>query len=713
MTDRNPRSQRASRILVVAPGEARIADLRERLSGMGHAACAAVPVGERGPDAVARAVDKAAATRPDLAVIDLGHDGDSAASIAAAEQLRDRFDVRAVYLTDTAEGPQLERARMTDPLGYVLKPVDERQLRLTIDAALSVCRHERRTSELLDKAHLMEAIFSSLSDGIVVTSTDGDFLFVNSAAQEIVGMGPTDTAPDQWAETYGTFYPDETTPCPSDRLPLVRAMGGEVVDHEELFIRNAERPNGVAVSVSARPLLDSANRPYGGVIVLRDITELKQKDTKLRRTIAELEDQTRLMETIFNSISDGVVVADGQGRFTLFNPSAERMIGIGMTAGGPEQWTETYGIFYLDQVTPVPTEQLPLVRAIRGEPSDEMEMFIRNQQKPNGVFISVSGRALVADQGAVRGGVIVFRDVTERVRAEEALARAFDQGRLEVVDTILHNIGNAISSVVTGVGTISDTVRNGALVDRFRGLATALEEHRDDWVSYLRNDPQGQLALPFIMGLAEDFAAQNERLRRTVERVESRVTHIVDIIRTQRSFDYDSMARKDIDLHQTIDDAARMLEDSFVALGIEVRIDCDRAPREIRVQESRLHQVLVNLIKNAIEAIENQQESFPLPAPCIRIDAYASGDSLTIDVIDNGIGIEAERSRRIFAPGYTTKNKGSGLGLHSAASFINGSGGSIQALSDGPGQGTTMRVTLPRSSVAPPGSRAMNRGGER
>ena len=70
-------------------------------------------------------------------------------------------------------------------------------------------------------------------------------------------------------------------------------------------------------------------------------------------------------------------------------------------------------------------------------------MFVRNPEVPEGVFISVSGRPLQDEEGTEKGGVIVFRDVTHRVIAEEALTQAFAQGRLEIVETILHNIGNA------------------------------------------------------------------------------------------------------------------------------------------------------------------------------------------------------------------------------------------------------------------------------
>ena len=186
----------------------------------------------------------------------------------------------------------------------------------------------------------------------------------------------------------------------------------------------------------------------------------------------------------------------------------------------------------------------------------------------------------------------------------------------------------------------------------FSALAAAIEEHRDDWISYLRTDPQGQKVMPFILGLAQDFAAQNAQLTHTVERVESRVSHIVDIIRTQRTIDTGALARKDVNLRKAISDATKLLQDSLGKREVQVHVDCRNAPEEIRIQESKFHQMLVNLIKNAIEAIDDLEKTVGLQAkPHIQIRSYVQEDYLVIDVIDNGIGIEEKRLKIIFAAG--------------------------------------------------------------
>ena len=558
---------------------------------------------------------------------------------------------------------------------------------------------EQANREQQHQAQLLETVFNSISDGVVVADAKGQFTIFNPSAEQIVGIGMLDIPPEQWTNQYGIFFPDQKTHVPTDQLPLVRAIQGHNTDDMELFIRNEQKPDGVYISVSGRPLQKDIDGHGGGVIAFHDITARKIAEAKLEQTARKLRNQNELVETAFNNISDGVVIYDLSERSLHLNSSVTQITGIEGVTVPLIEWSRANGVFYPDQKTLIKIREHPLTRILfRGESIDDEDMFIRNEKKPEGVYVRASGRPLYNEDDVVRGAVITFRDITEQMINEEALARAFAQGRLEILDTILHNIGNAINSVTAGIETVRQHLVENPLIHRLCALAEAIKAHRDDWDNYIQNDPQGQQALPFVIALAEDFSQQDAALIKTVNRVKDRADHIADIIRTQETVNGPNMNLKDIDLQHALSMAIKVLQESLDKRGIETVIDCeDTVPKEIRIQESNFHQMMVNLIKNSIEAIDDLAAAGGLNAPPrIHIRVYVRGNTLTIEVEDNGIGIglDVENIRRIFASGYTTKESGSGLGLYSVANFVISSGGQIRALSDGIGKGTTMRIKL-------------------
>ena len=434
------------------------------------------------------------------------------------------------------------------------------------------------------------------------------------------------------------------------------------------------------------------------------LTQVREAEGRLGQAAAEMQGRTQLLEAVVNSIGDGVIVVDEKGKSTIVNPSAERILGDRAFDVSAEGWTNHYDIFYPDGETRVPREELPLVRALsRDESIDDQDLFVRCGHRPDGVYLRASARPLWNSAGSVRGGVATFRDVTEQMMAQDALMQAFAQGRLEMVDTILHNIGNAINSVTTGIETVHRTLADDPLLRRLRALADAVGAHRDDWIDYIKNDSQGRKVMPFLIALAEDFASRNEELAKTAGRVKDRANHIADIIRTQDMPGNSKIDRVDVNLRTAFADGVGVLEDSLRKRSVKIEIDCESAPKEIRIQKSRFHQMIVNLTKNAMEAIDDLTASGGLTeTPCIRLRAYVEEDSLKLEVSDNGIGIAGTNPRILFTAGYTTKKSGSGLGLHSTANYVIGMGGQIRPLSEGMGKGTTMLVTLPLSSVTVP-----------
>ncbi|MEU4557815.1 ATP-binding protein [Actinoplanes sp. NPDC023936] len=141
---------------------------------------------------------------------------------------------------------------------------------------------------------------------------------------------------------------------------------------------------------------------------------------ELRAAEAESRRQAGLLGAVVSSISDGVSVVDETGRVLLENPAGKRLMGTPEPSDHPQQWQQHYGVFRPDGITPLPLEEMPLIRALNGESADGVEIVIRNAQRPEGVLISVDGRPLDPSAG-LRGAVAVFRDVTDLRRYETDL----------------------------------------------------------------------------------------------------------------------------------------------------------------------------------------------------------------------------------------------------------------------------------------------------
>lgn len=137
----------------------------------------------------------------------------------------------------------------------------------------------------------LESIINSLAEGVIIADSAGKFIFFNQAAKDILGIGSMDVTAPQWTAIYGCFYPDEKTPYPGEHLPLARAMQGQVIHDELIFIRNDAKPQGIFISVSASPLRNSAGEVSGGTVILRDVSENKRTMVQLRQSEERLQAQ--------------------------------------------------------------------------------------------------------------------------------------------------------------------------------------------------------------------------------------------------------------------------------------------------------------------------------------------------------------------------------------------------------------------------------------
>ncbi|MFB9895619.1 ATP-binding protein [Planobispora takensis] len=144
---------------------------------------------------------------------------------------------------------------------------------------------------------------------------------------------------------------------------------------------------------------------------------------ELRAAEAGARRQSGLLAAVLDSVGDGVGVIDEKGRFLLYNPAAREILGIDHDPYDIEEWQRRYGAFTPDGSAPIPTGELPVMRALTGRKVERASMMIRHPGRPEGAVISVSAQPLDPAAGQA-GAVAVFHDITDRTRADERLAAA-------------------------------------------------------------------------------------------------------------------------------------------------------------------------------------------------------------------------------------------------------------------------------------------------
>jgi PAS domain S-box-containing protein len=182
----------------------------------------------------------------------------------------------------------------------------------------------------------------------------------------------------------------------------------------------------------------------------RELAERLSRDRQQAVALSEQEltKQTMLLQSILDSMAEGVLVTDPPGRVLQCNPAARNVLGAVPAHVAPELWPDIYGLYEPDKLTRIASEQMPLVRALRGEKSDRVEIFVRGGMAPQGQMIAMSGRPLLDASGAIYGAVAVFHDITQHKREEEERIQSLEEQRDTLVREVHHRIKNNLAAVI-------------------------------------------------------------------------------------------------------------------------------------------------------------------------------------------------------------------------------------------------------------------------
>jgi PAS domain S-box-containing protein/putative nucleotidyltransferase with HDIG domain len=277
------------RILVVEDERIVAEDIKLRLNGLAYTVCGIAFSGEE-------AVKKIGEMRPDLVLMDIVLQG-KMNGIEAAEVIRSHFEVPVVYLTAYSDDKTLERAKMTEPFGYLLKPFEDRDLKTTIEMALYKFRMERM---LRESERRYRGVVENAHDAIYIQTANG-FQYVNPAFEKLTGFKKEEICNGKF-NFWNCIHPDDRRVVKEQKN--VRDRGEERSSNFEFRI--IAKNGGVRV-VDANAIDIKEDEEMKEIGILRDVTERFDAEKEKRRGLERLR---RALEATINALTAAVEMRD-------------------------------------------------------------------------------------------------------------------------------------------------------------------------------------------------------------------------------------------------------------------------------------------------------------------------------------------------------------------------------------------------------------------
>ncbi|QDT13565.1 sensor histidine kinase [Planctomycetes bacterium K23_9] len=353
-------------------------------------------------------------------------------------------------------------------------------------------------------------------------------------------------------------------------------------------------------------------------------------------------------------------------------------------------------------------------------PRDVVQQAAHTTSLARNVFVCGAAAALVLMllqlQRIVVGPLTRIREYTERIAENGldaaplevtgndeigALANAFDhmklrltdtQNRLadashaagmsQVADTVIHNVGNVLTNVNSLIETSVDRV-NGLRITPLDKLATRLRQDKNREALF-------EATPDYLQRLAAELGNDQVKLSELLATLNDNVQHIHSIIRDQRRHTVKSLDKKRLMMRGIVDEAIGCCQAKLSQDQIQVQFSSGD-DYEVFSDRSLLLQIIINLIGNAGNAMSENACVNPL----LEIELAGNAAYVRLYVRDHGCGMTAETIAKVFDAHFTTRESGTGLGLHFCAITLKRLGGTISAQSEGLGKGSTFSVEFP------------------
>lgn len=497
--------------------------------------------------------------------------------------------------------------------------------------------------KLKESEERFKAVAETASDAIVSAAIDGRIIFWNKGAEKMFGYDSQ--------EMIGTFLTKIMSQDYQSKhlagLERLRA-GGQPRLMGKTYEVEGVRKNGQRFPLELSLARWSVGQDTFYTGILRDISERKENDRRLKKAKEELEERYKELaitgardEAVLSSIADGLVTTDKDMRVIYLNKSGEIMSGWSAAEALGKVWPELI-ILKSEKEEKVSLAESPVGRAIREETTVNATYFYT---KKDGTRFPVAITASpIILKGEVLGAVIVFRDVTRE--------RDIDRAKSEFVSVASHQL----KTPLTAIGWIAERL----LANKAGKLAKKPKEY------------------------VNDIYQSNKRMIRLVN----------DLLSVSRLEEGKiKIEPKPLRLEEIITSLVKEQKDFIDKCRCQVVFEKPKEPLPLVVaDESLLRQIVHNLLSNAIR--------YSVPKGKVRVGIKKDGNNFLLIVADNGIGIPKDKQYRVFEKFFRADNAqkkqtdGTGLGLYIIKMIVGTMGGKIWFVSE-ENKGTTFYVSLP------------------
>lgn len=591
------------------------------------------------------------------------------------------------------EVKQVIQEQSEEMLCLVLNKQDGQEYILRIQPVTYDKPLENKTSAL-QKDVFYRALYDNAFDSIIVRSKEGKIKYITSNISRL-GYSVED-----WLGKSGLeYYAPEDKEMAEQQMYYLMEHPKEVVSG--FFRIRSSSGEYRTMEIVAKNLLDN-EVVQGLVFNLRDVTDK-------HKTEFELAKKERYYRTLIEKSFDVTFICDAEGAITYMSPSAEQILGY----KGSDLINYDGEIFFTHDSWLTFQEGLHWLR-------DNPEQSLRNELKlctrhDGHIDVELVGRNLLEDE-AVKGFLIMIRDISERAEAEEILRNYnirlkreienhteelkeknialekllsdLKEAQVQLIQSeklaslgqltagIAHEVNNPINFVSANVGPLkTDLGEIKLLLDKYEQLHTSSQvEEQLKEIEVLRKE----LDVDFLL---EEINALLAGIEEGAKRTKEIVTGLKDFARI------DEEVIKPINLHEGLDSTLKLINSHLRKNHIAVIKKYDALP-EVECYPGKINQVFMNVFTNAMQAIGRDGT--------ITIRTWADEDKAYIAIKDTGPGMTEEVKAKIFEPFYTNKKvgEGTGLGLSISYSIIQSHKGSIEVIS-APGEGAEFIISIP------------------